>query len=153
MESLLPVWDIRTDKPGPELRGGGVPGLRAALEGLLSGPLATAAPPPEPAPPSSEAKPDNIASMSFQEAVTYMWVTLDKDNRVEWGDDGFAFNLQSKGYRDGPDRCKDPLFCWVNEKNKFWSAKTTTTFISLLDNYEREASVVLLHVIDSCGLP
>jgi hypothetical protein len=34
-----------------------------------------------------------------------------------------------KGKFDGRDAAKNPLFSWVNEKNKFWSRKTTTTFI------------------------
>jgi hypothetical protein len=35
-EGLLEAYDIRTDQPGPALRGGGVPLLRTALEGLLA---------------------------------------------------------------------------------------------------------------------
>lgn len=137
MASLMPVWNIGTDKPGPELREGGVPGLRAALQALLTGPLGGAKD-PEPAAIADSVIPDNIKAMSLQEAVTYMWVDLDKPNRLEYGDDGFCLEMQSQGARNGRDTCKQPLFSWVNEKNKFFESKTTKTFISLLDNYERE---------------
>ena len=136
MQALLHIWDVRTDKPGPELRGGGVPGLRTALEGLLEGPLkgATA---PQPVAAPIAVLPSNIRSMSLQEAVDYMWNELDKPHRVEWGDDGFLLDMQSRA-RFGRDTCKEPLFCWVNKDHKFWQARTTKTFIALLDNYERE---------------
>ena len=48
-----------------DLRDGGVPGLRKALEGLLEGPLKGAAPPESQAPPPV-ALPGNIQSMSLQ---------------------------------------------------------------------------------------
>jgi hypothetical protein len=36
------------------------------------------------------------------------------------------------------DTCKLPLVSSANMSHKFWSSKTTKTFIALLDNYERE---------------
>ena len=36
------------------------------------------------------------------------------------------------------DTCKFPLVSSANMSHKFWSSKTTKTFIALLDNYERE---------------
>lgn len=79
------VWDLRSDKPGPNLKAGGVPGLRKALEELLStGPLgenAEAALPAPQCPPQTFTP--NLKSMSLQEAVSYMWDILDKPNRVE----------------------------------------------------------------------
>mmetsp|Transcript_20258 Transcript_20258/g.29736 ORF Transcript_20258/g.29736 Transcript_20258/m.29736 type:complete len:412 (+) Transcript_20258:61-1296(+) len=140
LQSLMPVWNIGTDQPGPELRSGGVPGLRAALDGLLTGPLAGAKDPEPPAPKQS-ALPSNLKAMTLQDAVTYMWVDLDKPNRCEYGDDGFSLYMQEKG-KFGRDTCKHPLIDYVNEKNKFWEAATTKTFIALLDNYEREVGKV-----------
>jgi len=42
---LISIWDIATDKAGPDLRAAGVPGIRTALNKVLDGPLKTAAPP------------------------------------------------------------------------------------------------------------
>jgi hypothetical protein len=52
-------------KPGPDLRGGGVPGVRKALQGLLEGPLKGATAPEAEAAPEV-AMPGNIQSMSLQ---------------------------------------------------------------------------------------
>merc|ERR1711966_49948 len=118
---------------------GGVPGLRKALEELLSsGPLGENAEAALPAPqcPAQTFTP-NLNSMSLQEAVSYMWDILDKPNRVEYGDEGFTLDLQNKG-KFGRDSCHNPLFSSVNEEHPFWSSTVTRTFVALLDNYERE---------------
>jgi poly(U)-specific endoribonuclease len=47
-------------------------------------------------------------------------------------------HVEQRKARFGRDTCKEPLFCWVNRDHKFWQARTTKTFIALLDNYERE---------------
>lgn len=139
IQAMQGVWDLRSDKPGPNLKAGGVPGLRKALEELLSsGPLGENAEAALPAPqcPAQTFTP-NLNSMSLQEAVSYMWDILDKPNRVEYGDEGFTLDLQNKG-KFGRDSCHNPLFSSVNEEHPFWSSTVTRTFVALLDNYERE---------------
>ena len=100
-QGLINMWDIGPDRPGAELREGGVDGLRAALMSLIEegGALASAVTTQaeqESAQIAAEeahtgnTKPDNIVTMSFQEAVTYLWKDLDKGNRLEWGDSGFT---------------------------------------------------------------
>jgi len=128
------AFNIRNDTPGPELS---VENLRAALVQILENALA----PPEPLiqhAVDEEVKPSNLGDMSFQDAVTHMWTTLDAPQRVNWGDSGFTLNLQNKGRYDHRDTCDAPLFDWVNLEHPFWSSSVTTAFISLLDNYERE---------------
>lgn len=150
-EGLAAMWDIGPDLPGADLREGGVPGLRAALEGLIQagGPLADTAAEQEEqeaaeiaaaeSAPAQNSKPANIDSMSLQDAFTYLWDVLDKDNRLEWGEEGFTLDMQSKGqYKSTQDRCSRPLFETINKDHAFWSSPVTTAFISLLDNYERE---------------
>ena len=150
-EGLAKMWDIGPDQPGPDLRDHGVPGLRAALEGLIQagGPLGEAAGKQEEreaaeiaaaeSAPADNTKPANIDSMSLQDAFTYLWDVLDKGNRLEWGQDGFTLDMQSKGrFNSVQDRCKKPLFDTMNKDHKFWSSRITKAFISLLDNYERE---------------
>lgn len=86
----------------------------------------------------ADIRPEGLASMSLDAAVSYMW-SLDKPNRVEWGHPhGFTLDMQAKKSYDGRDRCPRPLFEYVNPDHAFWRARTTTTFIALLDNYERE---------------
>jgi hypothetical protein len=98
-EGLLDAWDIRTDKPASGLKSGGVPLLRAALLGLLAegGALEHAVPAQK-----TEAaavagggahRPENLSNMSFQDALVYMWTTLDKADRLEWGDNGFVLGV------------------------------------------------------------
>ena len=131
MGLLAPAVDLRTDAAGPDLSVGV---LRVCLDALLASC-------PEPEPPAvhdhdDDVKPPNLAEMSLQDAVTHMWVTLDKGNRVEWGEEGFTLDLQRKGrYGEGVDTCPDPLFTTMNMENPFWQAHTTTAFIALLDNY------------------
>jgi len=135
--TLLSVWDLKNNQPGENLRAGGVAAVHKALEDLLSGPLAKSTPPEPPAAPP-RAKPDNIKSMGFQEAATYMWETLDAANRLPWGDGGFTLDMQRKGNYQGRDTCPNPLVSYVDESSNFFKSKTTQTFIALLDNYERE---------------
>ena len=67
------------------------------------------------------------------------WTTLDKADRLEWGDDGFVLDLQSKGkYNSNTDTCSEPLFSYVNKRHPFWKHGVTTSFVALLDNYVRE---------------
>jgi poly(U)-specific endoribonuclease len=147
---LLEAWDIGAEKPGVSLRETGVPGLRAALEGLLKagGALGETAAKHEEAEAahmaaaeenaSQDTKPSNIKDMSMQEAFTHLWDVLDKGNRLEWGDEGFTLHLQSKGrYNSIQDRCSDPLFSYVTKSHPVGSSKVTTAFINLRDNYER----------------
>jgi len=148
---LLRAFDIRTDTPGAELQDGGVQCLRSALEGLISEGGALGIIPPNEEKVDNEEdvtrgqrriRPDNLASMSIQDAVTYMWDVLDKENRLEWGSDGFTLDMQGKAkYSSTADQCEFPLFNHVNENNAFWQRDATKTFISLLDNYERETGV------------
>eukprot|EP00966_Prymnesium_polylepis_P281271 6499027-Prymnesium_polylepis.1 len=84
--------------------------------------------------------PEGVGSMSLQDAITHMWEVLDKGNRVEWGEDGFTLDLQSKG-RQGQDCCAEPMFNHVNRAHPFWSSPVTVAFIALLDNYEHETGV------------
>ena len=84
--------------------------------------------------------PQGISDMSLEVAINHAWDNLDKGNRLEWGEDGFAFDTQRKG-RFGKDTCPDPLFNHMNMEHPFWSSQTTTAFIALLDNYEREVGV------------
>ena len=42
--TLISVWDLKTNQPGENLRTGGVVAVRKALEDLLSGPLEVARP-------------------------------------------------------------------------------------------------------------
>ena len=42
--TLISVWDLKTNQPGENLRAGGVVAVRKALEDLLSGPLEVARP-------------------------------------------------------------------------------------------------------------
>ena len=91
MTGLASVWDIRTDRPGPDLS---VSALRDALSALLSTVLAAEDEAPEPS--EEDVAPANLASMSLQDAVTYMWEVLDKAHRIEYADSGFTLNLQSK---------------------------------------------------------
>lgn len=68
--------------------------LRDALSALLSTVLAAEDEAPEPS--EEDVAPANLASMSLQDAVTYMWEVLDKAHRIEYADSGFTLNLQSK---------------------------------------------------------
>ena len=132
MEGLAPVWDLRTDRPGPELS---AESLREALATLLLTVLV--AEDEEAEEEAEEVAPANLASMTLQDAVTHLW-DVDKGQRLEWGDAGFTLDLQSKGY--GTDKCSNPLFSWVNTQHPFWASPVTVAFLSLLDNYEREVT-------------
>ena len=72
MEGLAPAWDLRTDRPGPELS---AESLREALATLLSTVLGAAE--EEEAEVTEEeveeVAPANLASMTLQDAVTYLW--------------------------------------------------------------------------------
>ncbi|KAL1511563.1 hypothetical protein AB1Y20_006357 [Prymnesium parvum] len=132
--SLAPVWDVRADVAGPELS---VDALRRALETLLADVLPAEDPPAEPV--DESIAPAGLAEMSLPAAVAYMWEVLDKGHRLEWGE-GFTLDLQRRG-TFGADACAAPMFSWVNKEHAFWTAKTTTSFVALLDNYERETGV------------
>ena len=145
MSGLADVWDLKNNRPGPGLKDGGVELVQKKLLALLvdavpepPAPLKTIAAPRSGAQhASNQIKPAGLRSMSLQAALDHMWKVLDKPNRVEWGDEGFTLDLQSKG-RYERDTCPNPLVEWVNKNHKFWSSPVTTTFMSLLDNYERE---------------
>jgi poly(U)-specific endoribonuclease len=126
---LSPVWDLKTDQPGPRLT---VPALHAALEEIIT--LLTSEDLNE-EPPNDDVRPASLAAMSLQDAIAYLW-KLDEGNRLPWGD-GFTYNLQNKG-RLGADRCSEPLFNYVNLQHPFWSRPITKAYLALLDNYERE---------------
>jgi poly(U)-specific endoribonuclease len=115
-----------------------VSALRDALSALLSTVLAAEDEAPEPS--EEDVAPANLASMSLQDAVTYMWEVLDKAHRIEYADSGFTLNLQSKARRSGNDSCPEPLFSSVNREHPFWKSPVTVAFVALLDNYERELS-------------
>jgi poly(U)-specific endoribonuclease len=134
MQGLAPAWDLRTDRPGPDLS---AEQLREALASLLSTVLAAEEEEEEASAGGDEVAPVNLASMTLQDAVTHLW-NVDKGQRLEWGDTGFTFDLQSKGY--GTDKCATPLFSWVNTQHPFWASPVTLAFVSLLDNYEREVT-------------
>jgi len=136
-QELAVVWDMKTERPGENLREGGVEAIRNTFDALIAGPLAGEEEEEEATEEDSSFKPDNLADMTIQDAVTYMWDVLDKGNRVDWGEEGFILDLQNKGSY-GRDRCSQPLFTHVNKAHPFWSSPVTTAFIRLLDNYERE---------------
>mmetsp|Transcript_28238 Transcript_28238/g.61817 ORF Transcript_28238/g.61817 Transcript_28238/m.61817 type:complete len:410 (+) Transcript_28238:106-1335(+) len=131
---LAPVWDLKTDQPGPDLT---IPNLRSAMDELLASVLAEELPPDDPVEPEDEEiKPANIAQMTLQDAVTHMW-NIDRESRVPWGEGGFTVNMQNKGGY-GRDTCDDKLFDNVDFSHAFWSSPTTAAYVKLLDNYERE---------------
>jgi poly(U)-specific endoribonuclease len=143
MKSTLDeVWDINKCQPGPGLKPGaeGIDLVQKTLMKMLTEavpePPERIAAPPSHATPKAHTRPANIRGMSMQAALTKMW-ELDKPNRVEWGDEGFTLDMGSKGKYER-DTCPNPLVEWVNKDNKFWSSPVTTSFIALLDNYERE---------------
>ena len=141
--TLDDIWDINKSQPGPGLKEGGVDLVQKTLLKMLTDavpePAERIAAPPSVSVSSAHTRPPNLRGMSMQDALTKMW-ELDKPNRVEWGDEGFTLDMQRKGAygEHGRDTCPDPLFNWVNKSHKFWSSPVTKSFISLLDNYERE---------------
>lgn len=141
--TLEEVWDINKCQPGPALKPGpeGIDLLQKTLMKLLTEaipePPERLAAPPSHATPKAHTRPPNLRGMSMQEAITKMW-EMDEPNRLHWGDEGFTLDIGSHGTRDNRDTCPNPLVEWMNKDHKFWSSPVTTSFISLLDNYERE---------------
>jgi hypothetical protein len=105
-----PVWDLFKNEPGPDLKGGEASVLEKDLNGLidtlLEGLLKEVGASQERAPPPPKsALPTNLNTMSLQDAITYMWTVLDKPNRVEYGNDGFELDMQSKVHPAGSRPC------------------------------------------------
>ena len=69
MEVLAPLWNLKTEQPGDGLRDAGVPGLRAALEALLAGPLAAGDAATGEAEPEVEGPPDGARPANLAECV------------------------------------------------------------------------------------
>jgi hypothetical protein len=136
--AMAEVWDIKTEHPGEKLEEAMVPGVLAALRGIIEeGGCLYVAPQPEPEPvveeePSEEAEaaraarmlriaqnPAGIRDMTLDAALNHMWDVLDKDQHLHWGEGGFTFDTANRGYR-GKDTCPNPLFATCNMEHPFW---------------------------------